>query len=576
VVVAAVLVLGGAGAAWAATRSSGTSYRTATAGPATVTATLNLVGTIEPVTEATVKFPVSGQVSAVSVAQGQQVTAGQPLAQLNTTTLAAQVSSDQSQVATEQAKLASDQDSQTSTVSSTSDSSSSSGSSSGGSGSRSSTNLSGLAQSLNGQQTAVRAAQGAVDNDLTLVSGAVKQVNATCPGVIDSLQAAASSAPSSTQSTSSSSTSTDSSTEPTTTSGSGVDTQAADECTTLINQVSGDEAKASADEKSLAGAESALTTALNKAETEVEQAASSSAGSTGSSSRSSTSSSTSSSGSSGSSGSGGSGSSGSGSSSGRSGSSGSSGQPASADQLAADQASVDSANAQLAEAQQSLAAATLVAPISGTVADVTLSTGATVSANSSSADIVIVGPGTSEVTTAVSDSQVGTVKPGQAASVVPDGGSTPINGQVTSIGSLDSTTSSGSASYPVTISLGSTTQPLYAGSNAALSITLRSAAAAVAVPTSAVRTAGAAGIVEELKNGTLTPVRVTVGVQGTTLTQIMSGVNPGDQVVLADLGEALPTSNTNTRGLTGGGGGFGGGGRGGTGGTGGGGARTGG
>ncbi|HEX4226997.1 MAG TPA: biotin/lipoyl-binding protein, partial [Pseudonocardiaceae bacterium] len=83
-----VVVLGGGIGAYAATRSTSDTYRTAVAGPAAVTATFATTGTIEPVSEATVGFPVSGQVASVSVQQGQQVTSGQTLAQLNTTSLA--------------------------------------------------------------------------------------------------------------------------------------------------------------------------------------------------------------------------------------------------------------------------------------------------------------------------------------------------------------------------------------------------------------------------------------------------------------------------------------------------------
>jgi hypothetical protein len=52
-----------------------------------------------------------------------------------------------------------------------------------------------------------------------------------------------------------------------------------------------------------------------------------------------------------------------------------------------------------------------------------------------------------------------------------------------------------------------------------------------------------------------------VGVVGSVVTQIISGLTVGEQVVLADLSTPLPTNNTGTivRGLTtGGGGGFGG------------------
>jgi multidrug efflux pump subunit AcrA (membrane-fusion protein) len=86
---------------------------------------------------------------------------------------------------------------------------------------------------------------------------------------------------------------------------------------------------------------------------------------------------------------------------------------------------------------------------------------------------------------------------------------------------------------------------------------------ALTVPTSAVHTAGGGGlhtvtVVSGSKTGT---VRVQVGAVGPDLTQITSGLQEGQTVMLADLNAPLP-SNTTNRGL-GTGGGFGGGGTGG-------------
>ncbi|HWE89776.1 MAG TPA: HlyD family efflux transporter periplasmic adaptor subunit [Pseudonocardiaceae bacterium] len=561
-----VLLLGGAGGVWAATRPSGDSYRTVAAGPATVTDALGLTGAIEPVSEATVDFPVSGQVAAVDVTQGQQVTAGQTLAQLNTTSLAGQVSSSQSSVATAQARLAADQASQTSAVGGTGSSTgSAAGSSSQPAGtvtdppasSRPATDTAALA-SLNSGQAAVREAQAAVDADLTVAKAAVKQENTTCGPVIQSLQAvpaAPTTRPTTPTAPPTTSTATGTTTPASTVSAqsaqsaqsapSGPNPTEAANCAALLQQALDDQGHTSTDEQALATAESALTVALNRADSAVAQAAqsasakpSTSASSTGSSRA------TSSGANSGSSSSG----------STRSGGSGNSGQPASADQLAADQAQVDSANAQLASLQQNQAAATLVSPIAGTVAQVGLTGGQSVSAGSSTDSIVVIGPGTSEVTTAVDDSQVGKVRPGEVASVIPDGVTTPLAGTVTAIGALGSTTSSGSASYPVTISLAPTTVPLFAGANATVSITLGSAAAAVTVPTSAVHSVGSVSFVSVLRSGKPTLVPVTLGVTGSTVTQVTSGLIAGEQVVLADISTPLPTSgSTNTRAITGGG-----------------------
>lgn len=580
VVVTVVVVGGGAAAAWAATRPADESYRTAVAGPSSVTDSLALTGTIQPVTQATVAFPMSGQVASVSVHLGQTVGVGQVLSQLNTTSLASTVSADQSAVATAQAKLASDQTSQTS-VSDVSDQvTTPSASGSGKSGSSgTSSKVTSLLKGLSADQNAVRKAQQQVDAALTLVSAANKQVAATCPAVVASLNELAgsgstsadrsastrsssrgsSSGESSRSGSSSSETSTTDSPTSTTTPPppSGPSPTQVTDCTTLIDQASEDEAKAATDEHALTSAVTALSGSLNKVVAAVGQSAQSS-GSSGSGSGSS----------SGSHGSGSGSGSGSRSDSGSSGGSGSGGRsgssgPASADQIAADQASVDAADAQLAAAQQNLAAATLVSPIAGTVADVTITAGQSASANSTTAHVVVIGPGQNEVTTAVTDTQVGTVKPGQDAQVTPDGATKPIAGKVTAIGALGTTTSGGSASYPVTISLDPTTQPLFDGSTASVAVTLGTAQAAVTVPTSAVQTFGGFSVVSRMVDGKPTITRVTLGVVGPTVTQVIGGLKAGDVVSLANISEAMPTSgNTNTRGLTGGAGargGFGGG-----------------
>jgi hypothetical protein len=314
------------------------------------------------------------------------------------------------------------------------------------------------------------------------------------------------------------------------------------------------------DEQSLANSESALTKLLSEVAAAVEK----SAGSGGSGSGS---------------GSGGSGS-GTGGGTGDSGGSGGRGSfsgggasgattagPATAAQLAADQASLDSANAELSVARQDLAAANLTTPISGTVALVNVTPGQQVTGSEgsgSTADFVVEGAGGEEATTTVSVSDVGEIRVGQTATVTLDGSATAINGEVVAVGMLSTTSSTGTASYPVTIGLATGTPTLFAGSDAQVAITLAKVSDAVSVPTSAVEGAGAATFVTVLKAGKLVRVRVVVGATGPVLTQVSSGLTVGEQVILADLSTPLPT-NTNpfaARSLTtggGGGGGFGGG-----------------
>jgi HlyD family secretion protein len=327
-------------------------------------------------------------------------------------------------------------------------------------------------------------------------------------------------------------------------------------CQAAITDVMSAQVSIAATEQSLATSESDLTKLLSTAASAVEKAARS--GSAGG----------------GNSGAGGSGSGGGGAGSGQAGSggagSGSSREtagagttgPATAADLAADQASLDAANAQLSEARQNLAAATLVTPIAGTVALVNTTPGQQVSGSQgsgASADFVVEGPGGEEATTTVSVADVGEIRIGQPASITLDGSASPISGSVTSIGMLSTTSSTGSATYPVTIGLAAGAPTLFAGSDAQVAITLAAVSHAIVVPTSAVEGTGAASFVTVLRAGEPVLVRVTVGVAGSLLTQITSGLTVGEQVVLADMSTPLPTNTSNVRGLTTGGGGFGGG-----------------
>jgi HlyD family secretion protein len=232
--------------------------------------------------------------------------------------------------------------------------------------------------------------------------------------------------------------------------------------------------------------------------------------------------------------------------------------------LAADQASLDAAKAELSVAKQNLAAATLVSPISGTVAQVNIASGQQVTGSQgsgTSANFVVEGPGGQEAATTVSSTDVGELRVGQSATITLDGSATSISGEVAAIGMLGSTSSSGTVSYPVTIGLTGDAPTLFAGSDAQVSITLAQVHNAVTVPTSAVRSLGPVNFVAVLLAGKPVRVRVTVGVTGPVLTQITSGLTVGEQVVLADMSTPLPTNSNPFAGRGprfGGGGGFGG------------------
>jgi macrolide-specific efflux system membrane fusion protein len=109
-----VVAVAGVGT-WLATSNSSasplvtttTSVQTIATG--TITKTVASSGTLEPADQANLDFGASGRVTAVNVTVGQTVTAGQALAAIDSTSLAATLAQAQATLANDQALLASDQ-----------------------------------------------------------------------------------------------------------------------------------------------------------------------------------------------------------------------------------------------------------------------------------------------------------------------------------------------------------------------------------------------------------------------------------------------------------------------------------
>jgi RND family efflux transporter MFP subunit len=227
--------------------------------------------------------------------------------------------------------------------------------------------------------------------------------------------------------------------------------------------------------------------------------------------------------------------------------------------LARDQSQIDTARAALVRAQAAVGQARLSAPIAGTVAAVDVARGDTVS-TSTVAAVINGDDGSVEVTINVTEDDIRAIKVGQTAQVTVDGAQDGLPGSVTAIGML-AASDSGTATYPVVISLTGASPALASGSDATVSVVTATASNVVTVPSSAVTRAasGPTGVVRVLTGEQVAPTPVQIGAVGPVLTQIVSGLKVGQRVVLADMSAALPSSSTGAR-L---GGGFGGGGFGG-------------
>lgn len=561
------VIVGGGVAAYAAHADGADTYRTATASIGDVEQAMALSGTVDPSGRSDLAFATSGTVSRLRVAVGDKVVRGEVLATLDTTALKAAVTQANAQLAAARAQLAKDEDAQTTALSTASPTTSSTTPASGGSGSAPTTaktpatssgtgtpsagqastpgSSSGpsaalakaLAQ-LGAQQHAVEVAQTAVDTAIVASQDALKQEQTLCAG-------ASSSSSSSADDSASAEPSADASTAAAP--DSGTDTSGTDACEAAIASVQTTQQAVAAAEYSGSGnlkdALAALSTTLTSAAKAASSAGSTSAPGGASASatkatstirpttggqqqtKSTQSAQT--------------GASQAVVSTGRGASSGvSGGQTVTAATLAKDQASIDTARASLVKASQALTGATIKAPATGTVGQVSITRGGSVSSGGTA--IVVIAPGTTTVAIDASSTQVAELEVGQHAEITPAGASRAYAGRVTLISRIPTSGSTGSSTYPVTVTLDDKGLSLLAGATASVDITLGQASGVVTVPTSAVSN----GSVEVYNGGKVSRVRVTTGLVGRSRTVISDGLKAGQQVVLADLSSALPTGGS--------------------------------
>ncbi len=278
--------------------------------------------------------------------------------------------------------------------------------------------------------------------------------------------------------------------------------------------------------------------------------------------------------------------------------------------IGVDSNALQSAQLQLQTAQNNLAAATLKAPGNAVVAAINGIVGQNASSGSSTSSfMVLLDTSGYTITASVNEADIANVQANQPArfTVTAYAGQT-FRATVSSV-SLVGTTTSGVVSYPVTLTVDMSsigTAHIYPGMTATATITTAQRIGALLVsnsaftfPTTALQAGvitrnalssgfsgtGATGsgtpgaqsassrhIVLVLRSGKLVPVLITTGLTNGTFSEVLSGLNAGDQVVVSATGGPFAnlssSSGTNTTGgglfRTGGGGGGGGFGGGGT------------
>lgn len=562
VTVGAAILLVAVGGTYVANSASGGSsaaaLTTATVTRGSVESTLTLTGTVARVQQATAAFPVSGTVTAVSVRVGDQVRAGQALATIDPTPLQQSVLDAQAQLDRARADLASDLTaaSAASTTTGTSGTSGSTGNSStrststgaapgaGSTGARTTqpgapVGGSGADQAL----AAVTAAQRVADQACAPVLGARSTPPGPAATASASVSATTTTSPTSTTATSTTATST---TATTTTATTATSTTTATTATTATTTTSthgtstspaggpGTSAPAAPTAQQVQACLSALgaladaqrhagtvlrswseqlaaqLSTMNEQITAAVAAALARAGA--------------------------------GSGAGGVGAGGGTGGAASVSEsrLITDRAAVTSSEAALAKAQDNLVAATLVAPLDGTVGAIPWSAGDTAGP---SGGIQIVGAGASKVTVQVPQASLAAVLPGQLAHVTVAGLPT-VDGRVATVSLLPTTSStSATPTYATDVLVTGLGAGLGTGGRATVSIVVQRVDGVLLVPASAV-TAVSTGVgsVGVVSGGATTRVTVQTGASGGGAVEILSGLALGDIVILGDPSQPLPTN----------------------------------
>jgi macrolide-specific efflux system membrane fusion protein len=205
--------------------------------------------------------------------------------------------------------------------------------------------------------------------------------------------------------------------------------------------------------------------------------------------------------------------------------------PAQASQIASDQAAVATAQSAVTAAQAKVDEATLKAPADGIVTVVGVQAGF----DAPSGYAVELQSTDMEVVAAFTETDLPSLQVGQAADITINATGQTTTGKVISISPTAATAGSGSSvvTYDVDIALDQVPPGTTAGMTAQASVTTASASNAIAVPPTAIDGTTGNYYVQVLgSSGQPQDVPVQVGLIGSSLAQITSGLTAGEQVVV--------------------------------------------
>jgi len=186
----------------------------------------------------------------------------------------------------------------------------------------------------------------------------------------------------------------------------------------------------------------------------------------------------------------------------------------------------------VATAQNNLDNALIKATVSGVVTTISAQVGENVTSNSTTGFIVLANTGSMALHGTIGEGDVVKLKLGQVATITVDAvGTAKMTGKVTSLDPV-ATIASGVPVYGIDVTIDLPNQSVKPGMSGTAQVILASSPNTLTVPNLAVKTASGRRYLTVMKDGQPVDTDVTFGIGNDTVTEVLTGVQEGDVVVL--------------------------------------------
>ncbi len=212
---------------------------------------------------------------------------------------------------------------------------------------------------------------------------------------------------------------------------------------------------------------------------------------------------------------------------------------------------VDQAEIALKQAELQLQQAQIVSPLDGVVTVVNLTAGQS-AASGATPQVQVADLGHLEIVVNMAEVDIPSIKVGQPVQITLDAlPDLALKGSVIAL-SPAGTITQGVVNYPVTVSVGNPPDTVKAGMTASLNVITQEKDNVLLVPNRAIRTLGRQKVATVLFEGQEIQIPVTTGMNNDTMTEVTSGLKEGDTVIISGTTTVQPRGGVGVPGIGGG------------------------